>query len=166
MRIPPVLALCVVLSACKKEVPSKESPAAAQVREISIAEVIAEEKVLIGKLGVPFGTIVQVKCQGIVPSENELKVKAPTWDQDVLVLSVNGKPLDPPARLRWSAARADDSLKKPDQGKIAEVFGYETGMFSGVPDRLHEYAPSWADTNFHFHCSFIALTDQAPEEDE
>lgn len=156
MRIPLVTLACLLTANCDSESPEPSAaPAALKPVEISVKD-LPNDKVLVGKLGIPFGTIVRASCRGIIPTEDELeRTKGRGWKEQIEILSVNGKLLDPPERLDWSSSRSD--LEKPAQGETREIFGYETGMFTGVPNRLSEYAPVWQDTSFHFACSFVPL---------
>jgi hypothetical protein len=96
-----------------------------------------DSKVLVGKLGVPFGTIVRVTCRSFEPGEDEAKRKGDPWKRQVEVTSIQGKPIDPAIRIEWGIPK---ELQKPPVGESIEVWAYETGSFRGLPNGLLKYS--------------------------
>jgi len=104
-------------------------------REVPLKE-FSDSKVLFGKLGVPFGTIVRVTCRSFEPGEED-RLKGDPWKRQVEITSIGGKPVDPPIRIEW---RIPKGIQKPPVGGRVEVWAYETGAFRGLPDGLDKYS--------------------------
>ncbi|MEK7951253.1 hypothetical protein [Luteolibacter soli] len=105
-------------------------------REVPLKE-YNDSKVLVGKLALPFGTIVRVTCRSFEPSEEEAKLKGDPWERQVEITSIQGKPIDPAIRIEWGSPK---ELPKPPVGESIEVWAYETGSFRGLPDDLGKYS--------------------------
>jgi hypothetical protein len=133
---------------------------AAEKEKVSIEE-FREKKVLIGKLGKPFGTVLRATCSGFVPTEDERRTKAEWWKNQVDIVAIEGKRVDPPIRIEWSTFEAD-TVKKPAAGETLEVWGYETGKFRGVPAEAFKHVPPMATTGFGFMSTFVALKKAEP----
>ena len=133
-------------------------------REVPLKE-FADSKVLIGKLGLPFGTIVRVTCRSYGANEEEANRKGgdPSKRQ-VEIISVQGKPIEPAIRIEW---RIPKELQKPPVGESIEVWAYETGSFRGLPDELGKYADGHLpqDHRFSFVNQLSVIREVTPEDE-
>ena len=125
---------------------------AAEKEKISIEE-FRENKVLIGKLGKPFGKVVRVTCRGIVPTEEEKNSKWQRWKSQVDIIAIEGERVEPPIRLEWKTYTGQ-TPKKPEAGVSFEVLAYESGGFEGTPSKVPRPRQ---DVGFAFECCLVAL---------
>ena len=125
---------------------------------------LGDSKVLIGKLGLPFGTIVRVTCRSFEPSEEEAKRKGDPWKSQVEITSIQGKPIDPPIRIEWGSFVPKEPAKPP-VGENIEVWAYETGSFRGLPDGLLKYSDGHLPQGhgFCFVNKLVAIREITPE---
>lgn len=128
---------------------------AAEKEKIGIEE-FDGNKVLIGKLGKPFGTVVRVTCRDFVPTVDQRRTKGEWWKELVEITAIEGKQLEPPIPIKWSVFMTG-SVAKPAAGETLEVLGYESGQFEGTPPEVFEHVPPVADVGFHFASHFVAL---------
>ncbi|RYD62301.1 MAG: hypothetical protein EOP83_14955 [Verrucomicrobiaceae bacterium] len=133
---------------------------AAEKEKVSIEE-FGENKVLIGKLGEPFGKVVRVSCRGYVPTEDDKRSKDEGWKDLVEIFVVGDKLLEVPVRIKWSAFLTA-TVAKPTSDQTLQVWGYETGGFKGTPGEAFQYVPGIADTDFGFVSTFVALKKAEP----
>ena len=111
---------------------------------------------IVGKLGVPIGTIVQVRCRVFVPSAEEQKYKNWDSDEEVEVVAVNGQNLPHPVRIQWGLFRTG-SQAKPAAGEVLTVFGYETLVCSGAPAGMFDYVEPIQSKGFSIGSVLIVL---------
>ena len=99
---------------------------------------------LIGKLGVPLGTIVRVEGV-LVEGDLDRKIGAPYLQ----VHRIDGKPVQQEVRIRiepyyneWGKEPLFGAKKLPAlvTGALYEMEGYETGAFGGMPEGVWEKA--------------------------
>jgi len=88
-------------------------------------EVSDGKKVLVGKLGKPFGTIVRVACRSFVPPKGEPRPKAEEPEKLVEIIAVEGKRLETPVVMEWSAFMTA-TVEKLAVGETREIWGYDT----------------------------------------
>lgn len=138
---------------------------------------------VVGRLGLPLGTPVEIQAE--VVAGRSLRMKAYASMYLLKVLKVNGKsmndtPLMPFYTLGFvnvdlaneafalytmkhgtKVTRLNSSeiaeLEKGYVGKKVRLVVYEVGCFKGIPKNLPEDAPIWQDTGFHFHTSLTVL---------
>jgi hypothetical protein len=116
---------------------------------VSLDEV--RERGVIGQLGVPLGTMVEVTGT-VVPNNSRRKADGgePFFLQ---IYAVDGKPLTKPVEYAFRE-RLPGYVTSPKVGESFDLRGYETGGYDGVP--LHYSAP-WQDTGFYFTTKFLVL---------
>ena len=51
-------------------------------------------------------------------------------------------------------------LEKPKVGNKFKYIGYETGGFTGVPEKTFDYMPAIATTGYYFTTDFVAVRDE------
>lgn len=100
----------------------------------------------------PLGQVVEIEGQVIDGSTT--KMRQYEGVQLLEVRSVGGKKLEAPKRLRfhWHSLAKSADLK--GQVKLA---GYESGEYTGIPDKAFDYVPRAASTGFQFESHFILL---------
>ncbi len=157
------------------------SQEAAKKQSIHVDEL--NERPVIGKLGVPLGTVTEIKAQ--IVAGDELRMKEYQGIYLLKVTHVAGVKLNKPPLLRFSVsvpvrafvgvsvasdhfglyemkngkkAGSLDSeqireLEKGYVGKTVRLVVYESGSFHGQPDKLPKDYPTPADTGFHFSTS-------------
>jgi hypothetical protein len=137
---------------------------------------------VVGTLGKPLGTVVEIEAKVIEGSELRLK----QFDGEYLlrVTHVDGNKLDQPAVLQFSTGFSvvelanDDfslyelkhhkkasslnssqisELQKGYVGRSVRLAVYEVGSFRGVPKGLPKDVLTWADVSFHFDTSLVIL---------
>jgi hypothetical protein len=123
---------------------------------LSLQEV--QERGIEGILGVPLGTVVEVRGKII---ENQAKSKRFAGDPYVLsIVEINGKQL----RRDFSSS----NLKVPrykrgfQVGDSFHLFAYETGGFTGIPNDEFKYVESYAGQKFHFETDLVVLKVNEP----
>ncbi len=157
-----------ILAALTIPIHSAEDPAQAD-QTISITK-LREAKV-IGDLGVPLGTYVEIEA--IIISGAELRTKEHDGSYLLKVTKVEGKPLKMPPTMSFTvpshplAKVANNPFdlyelkhdKRPSQldsteirqlekdyvGQTVTLKAYECGSFSGIPEEM-----IWQGPNFHF----------------
>ncbi len=114
-----------------------------------------------GRLGVSFGTIVEVS--GVVV-ENRSRMKADSGEPFFLrVDEVNARKLKTPqlyASTAMPLIREDPALKV---GEEFHCIGYERGSFRGSPDGEFDSIESYATQGFHFAVDFVVLQARTPK---
>jgi hypothetical protein len=142
------------------------------------------ENPVVGALGLPLGTVVEIR--GNVISGDELRLKAYAGTYLLRVKEVGGRARVPPAVMEFSApfvaslpsdpfelyesktgSKPDglDSaqikqLEKGYVGKQVRLVVYETGGYSGIPRKLPADAPTWQDRDFGFRTSLVVLAER------
>ncbi len=141
---------------------------------------------VVGRLGVPLGTAVEIEAEVVSGSSLHLK----GYDSHYLlkVTHVNGKEVGTPSLFGFSvpafaavklanhtfalyemkygtkAMSLDSSqvaeLEQGYVGRSVQLLAYEVGGFSGIPRELPKDAPVWADTGFHFSTSLTVLKER------
>ena len=112
---------------------------------------------VIGYLGHPLGEIVTI--EGIAADGNDTRQKADTGELLLRVQGVNGKPLKREVILHFFPFQGVP-IKNPSVGAKFRYIGYETGGFSGVPEKAFDYVPQAATTGHYFSTSFVVLRDE------
>jgi hypothetical protein len=149
LYLPALLSLFAFAQAEQKELPLKD---------------YEDSKVLIGRLGRPFGTIIRLTCRSVEPSQEERLLKAEPWKDQVEVVAIEGNPVKPVIRINWSNFRADTVAKPPGRENI-EVWAYESGSFQGLPAEISRYEQSIpADTGFSFVNTLVVIRKVKPED--
>ncbi len=105
----------------------------------------------IGELGLPLGTIATV--EGTSVSGDSLRTKAAAGHRYLRVERVDGRTLQRPVLL-WVSSGYE---WVPAPGKTATFIAYETGGFSGAPDRLFDHVDPIATVGFSFESSLVLL---------
>ncbi|QDU58848.1 hypothetical protein Pan181_50880 [Aeoliella mucimassa] len=145
---------------------------------------------VIGKLGMPLGTCVEIQAQVVAnPTPNK-----GAYDHDYLlnVTHANGKLLPQSQLIEFRSLRHADSrlvndsfrlyemktgqkarslnseqiaeLEKGYVGKVVHLAAYETGSFSGIPRNLPSEVPIWQGRGYHFRSSLIVIVDRDAEQ--
>jgi hypothetical protein len=128
---------------------------AEEKEKVSIRD-FEKSKVLLGKLGKPFGTTMRVTCRGVAKPEGESgRTKDAWWEEVVEITAIEGKPLNRPVMIDWGTYR--EAVEKPAAGVSLEVFGYESGGFEGTPAGISVSTAISADVGFAFVCRFVAI---------
>lgn len=152
-------------------------------RPITLDELNSRQ--VVGALGKPLGTALEIDAKVIAGSELRMKQYATAYL--LKVSHVDGKKLESPAVLRFStgfsnvklannhfslyemkhhkeAGSLDSSqiaeLEKGYVGKSVRLAVYEVGGFRGRPTNLPDDAPLWADVGFHFDTSLVIVADR------
>ncbi len=150
---------------------------AAKKQPIHVDEL--NERPVIGKLGVPLGTVTEIKAQ--IVAGDELRMKAYQGIYLLKVTHVAGVKLNKPPLLRFSVSPFVDvsvasdhfdlyemkngkkagsleseqikELEKGYVGKTVRLVVCEYGSFHGQPDKLPKDYPTLPDVGFHFSTS-------------
>ena len=146
---------------------------------------------VVGTLGKPLGTVVEIEAKVIAGSELRLK----QYDGAYLlsVTHVDGNKLDQPTVLRFSTGFSDvklandhfslyelkhgkktgrlnsaqiSELEKGYVGRSVRLAVYEVGGFRGRPLKLPDDAPLWADVGFYFDTRLEILADREKTPDK
>lgn len=75
------------------------------------------------------------------------------------VKSVNGKSFKDEVVLDFNLFPGAD-IKNPAAGAAFKFTGYETGGFSGVPEKAFDFVARTATGGFYFGTSFVVLRDE------
>lgn len=144
---------------------------------------------VVGKLGLPLGTAVEIEAE--VVSGRSLRRKGYDSLYLLKVMNVDDRELNPPPLMRFSSpgfasvelsshtfalyemkqgrkAKSLDStqiaeLEKGYVGKEVRLVVYEVGSFHGIPNQLPKDVPVWADFGFHFSTSLTVLNERDSE---
>ncbi len=103
------------------------------------------------RLGVPFGTIVEV--EGSLVPEAEKRTKSEMGATMLKIVAVNGRALAEPVVLELRG----DELDLLPAGTPMRWAGYESGGFEGLPAGAFEYIPPCTSKGFGFHHWFVGL---------
>lgn len=156
-------------------------------RPIHVAEL--NERPVIGRLGLPLGTVTEIQAQII--SGAALRRKRDSSSYLLKVTHVAGDKLENAPILRFSVptfrvklansnfdlyelkhgkkARSLDSaqiekLEKGYVGKTVRLVVYEVGGFYGMPENLPKDIPGWQDVGFGFSTSLVALAERKSDQ--
>lgn len=101
-----------------------------------------------GRLGLPLGTIVEISGTNIA---NTLKDKSSSsWPYLLRIETINGNVLREPVLFFPVDLDRSKQAASPRIGDRFRWIAYETGQYSGVPDKLFNYVPAYADKGFGF----------------
>jgi hypothetical protein len=112
---------------------------------------------IVGYLGHSLGEIITI--EGVTADETYTRKKADTGHLLLRVQAVNGKRLKREVVMYVSVFEAV-SIKDRSPGIKFKYIGYETGEFSGTPEKAFEYVPRVATTGYSFTTSFMVLRDE------
>jgi hypothetical protein len=160
------------------------APKTVDMATISVADL--NSRPVVGELGVPLGTVVEVEAT--VVAGRELRVKGLSSLYLLEVTHVNGRSLTEPQMMEFavppwiSASLANDNLDLHEMktgqkagsldgdaieelergyvGKRVRVAVYEVGRFTGIPRNLPDDVPVWADVGFWFRSSLIVVAER------
>lgn len=144
------------------------------------------DRPVIGRLGVPLGTVTEIQAE--IFAGRELRQKRYMSDYLLKVTHVAGKELARTRLLKFSVPRIADvnlaanpfdlyelrngkratglddaqivRLEEGYVGKTVRLVVYETGGFSGIPRNMPEGVTSWADVSFSFSTSLVVLVER------
>jgi hypothetical protein len=170
-----VLIMCVVVAG---NLYGQDTPTEAP---ITLEEL--NRRSVIGKLGLPLGTTVEIEAE--VVSGRSLRLKEYFSLYLLRVTHVNGKELETAPLMRFSspsfasvelanhtfalyelkhgakakslASSQIEKLEKGYVGKKVRLIVYEVGGFHGIPNQLPNDVPVWADAAFHFETTLSVL---------
>ena len=111
---------------------------------------------VIGSLGRPLGEVVTI--EGIVADGDYTRRNADAGETLLRVQTVNGRVLKREAVFHFRPFEGAD-MKKPTAGMKFKYVGYETGGFSGMPDKAFDYVPRVATDGYYFSTSLVILRD-------
>lgn len=117
---------------------------------------------VIGSLGHQLGEIVVI--EGVVADESYTKRKADAGELLLRVRAVNGKPLKEEVIFEFRPF-SSGGIKNPPVGVRFKYTGYETGGFSGTPEKAFDYVPRVPTTGYNFTTSFVILRDENKRRD-
>lgn len=141
---------------------------------------------MVGKLGVPLGTVVEILA--VIVAGRETRLKQYQGDYLLRVSDVDGQPLPQFQLMEFSVpgfvsvklANDDfdlyelktgtkasklnsaqiEELQKGYVGKQVRLAVYETGGYSGMPENLPSDVPTWQDHGFGFSTSLVVLAER------
>jgi hypothetical protein len=179
LRTYAISALVVVVAGCA----AGHNPAAPTTQRSSPAE---SKPPVIGKLGVPLGTVVEIRATVVAGSETRMKQYQSAYL--LRVSEVGRRPLPQPQLMEFSVpgfvnanlanddfdlyelkngektGRLDsaqiEELQKGYVGKAVRLAVYETGGYSGIPANLPSDVPVWQDRGFGFSTSLVVLAER------
>lgn len=110
---------------------------------------------IIGSLGKPLGTL--MKIEGEVLAYGEVLRKEDQGRAVLRVETIDGRKLSPPIAITFSTFPWT-GISEPRPGSSCTYIGFETGCMVGVPHDSWKYVPAVTTPSFHFHVSFVALS--------
>jgi hypothetical protein len=113
---------------------------------------------VIGSLGYALGGIIVI--EGVVADESYTGRKADAGELLLRVQAVNGKPLNEEVIFAFRPFLGA-SIKSPPVGARFKYTGYETGGFSGIPEKAFAYVPRVQATGYNFSTTFVVLRDES-----
>lgn len=186
MRVITILALVAVASIVGCDSPSRSSADEIVIdgkpeQPLHVADL--NERAVIGRLGVPLGTAVEIRAEII--SGHSLRLKAYASRYLLKVTHVSGKALQDPPTLEFEVPGFIDAnvasdhfelaelkrgervgrlsgaeIKELEKGYVGEVVRlgvYEGGMFDGIPKNRLPGVPIWADRIYHFTTYLVVV---------
>jgi hypothetical protein len=182
MKLSPLL-VCIALSIASSSY-GQEKPT-----EVPITVEELNRRNVIGNLGLPLGTTVEIEAE--VVSGRDLRRKGYELVYLLKVTRVDGKELKPAPLMEFSVknfaslelpnrafdlyemkhGKAEDWLNMPQiaelekdyVGKKVRLAVYEVGSFHGLPTPLPEDVGLWADVGFQFSTSLTVLSERNAE---
>lgn len=176
--------VCVALLAFASRSSGQDKPTEAP---ITLEELTRRH--VVGKLGLPLGTVVEIEVE--VVSGRSLRRKGYDSLYLLKVTHVDGKEMTTPPLMQFTSpgfastklanntfalyelkhgtkARNLDpaqiaEIEKGYLGKKVRLVVYEVGSFHGVPDQIPKGIPVGADFGFHFSTSLLLLSQRDPE---
>jgi len=180
LRTPIIISALVFLAAgCatdRKDAASATRPSASSLAEHPI----------VGTLGVPLGTVVEIRAVIVAGSETRMKEYQSSYL--LRVSKVDGQPLSLPPLMKFSVpgfvsvklvnddfdlyelkngkktgsldSSQIEKLQKGYIGKQVRLAVYETGGYSGIPANLPSDVPIWQDHGFGFYTSLVILAER------
>lgn len=134
---------------------AQEQQARRQRGAISASSLNSEK--VIGSLGRSLGEVVTV--EGLVADENYTRRKAESGELLLRVQAVNGKMLRREVLFPFSSFPSAN-IRNPPAGTKFKYTGYETGGFTGIPEKAFNYVPRVSTTGYSFSTSFVVLRDK------
>jgi hypothetical protein len=142
---------CVGMTSADKRVEPEKS--------ISLSDL--QNRPVIGALDYPLGTIVTI--EGVVADGSYTKLKADDGKTLLRVQMVNGKELASESVFHF------DSLlyrfQAPQVGTRFKFAGYESGGFTGIPNKAFDYVGLLQSTSYYFSTWFVILRDETKARD-
>jgi hypothetical protein len=117
-------------------------------RSVPVTVVSLENRVPVGHLGVPLGTVVRVTGEGY---DGPVTRKGDAGKTLIRIVTVNGAKLASPVVFEF--LRAPDSVKKPAAREKFDYFVHEYGAFDGVvepPEETGLQKSGLAHDGFHY----------------
>jgi len=114
---------------------------------------------VIGFLGYPLGEILTI--EGIAAGGDYTRRKADAGKTLLRVQAVNGEGLKSEVIFQFASAHA--GITTPAPGTRFKYVGYETGGFSGLPEKAFDYIPRVPDSGYSFTTSFVILRQEKLE---
>jgi hypothetical protein len=141
---------------------------------------------VVGRLGVPLGTAVEIKAEVVSGDTTRRKVLRGVYL--LKVTHVDGKELASPPLMQYTvpfggieipncprnsffegprdaeAERIESAriakLERSYVGKVVRLVAYERGCFDGIPERLPDDVPLWQGSGFAFGPSLAVLAER------
>ncbi|MGI8554792.1 MAG: hypothetical protein ACR2LT_00315 [Pyrinomonadaceae bacterium] len=148
-----ILGSLVSVMTCQKAIGQKRTKK--KTGFISISDL--NNRKVIGLLGYALGETVVI--EGVVADENYRRRKADVGELLLRVQSVNGKQLKDEIIFQFRLFSGAD-IKNPAAGAGFKYTGYETGGFSGTPEKAFDFVPRMPTAGFYFATSFVVLRDE------
>ena len=176
-----LLVLCAAgaVAGCAARAPQPKAPPPLTLDDL-------HRRPVIGQLGVPMGTVVEIEAT--VMAGHQTRLKALESAYLLCITHINGQPLSGPVVLEFGipgfvstalaadtftlyekkhgeAAHSLDSaqiaeLEKDYVGRPVRLLVYEVGEYSGMPMNLPNDVPPWQDLGFGFSTRLIILADR------
>lgn len=126
------------------------SPAMTGDKTITYAELNTHK--IIGSLGHPLGTVLTI--EGVVVPDDYRRMKGDSGATLLKIESVDGKMLSHEVILHLRSSYMEDA---PKPGQRFTYIGYETGAFTGIPEKAFKIIPQASTAGFQFEVYFEAL---------
>ena len=173
-----VVSLCLLFVACLGMLDQRRLPV------LTLEDL--RERSVVGELGVPLGTVVEVDA--VVVSGRELRTKSSRGSYLLKITRVNQMSLSDSRVMSFTVPEfidielasdsfrlyelkmgektqrlADKEMQQLEQGyvgKSVRLAVYEEGAFCGIPDQLPEDVPVWQDVGFGFKTWLVVVADR------
>ena len=113
---------------------------------------------VIGTLGHALGGIVVI--EGVVADESYTGRKSDAGELLLRVQVVNGKALNKEVVFNFRPFPGA-GIKSPPVGAKFKYTGYETGGFSGIPEKAFDYVARVQTAGYNFSTTFVILRDES-----
>ena len=153
-RLSVILVVALLISIVPRQTMVGQQRTKSNVESIPVIKLNRSK--VIGSLGLPLGEVVTI--EGITADGEYTRRKADAGETLLRVQTVNGRPLKREAIFHFRPFEGAD-LKKPRAGMRFKYIGYETGGFSGIPDKAFDYVPRVATDGYYFTTSLVILRD-------